>query len=136
MLVAKPPSGPDWAHEVKHDGFRLLARKEGERVTFGRGCRALRRQRQSVVHLAASGGEKRREWRCGDVEDTRFRRFSAFIKGKGAIHMARVYGERKRNFVGQDFWARGFFVNTVGRDEQAIRAYISNQEKEDQRLTS
>ena len=57
-----------------------------------------------------------------------------FIKGKSAIHMARVYGERKRNFVGQHFWARGFFVNMVGRDEDAIRAYIRNQEKEDQRL--
>ena len=32
------------------------------------------------------------------------------------------------------FWARGFFVNTVGRDEEAIRAYVRNQEKEDQRL--
>ncbi len=32
------------------------------------------------------------------------------------------------------FLARGFFVNTVGRDEEAIRAYIRNQEKEDQRL--
>ena len=30
-----------------------------------------------------------------------------YIKGKSAIHMARVYGERKRNFVGQHFWARG-----------------------------
>ena len=57
-----------------------------------------------------------------------------FIKGKSAIHLARVYGERKRNFVGQHFWARGFFVKTVGRDEEAIRAYIRNQEKEDQRL--
>ena len=57
-----------------------------------------------------------------------------FIKGKSAIHLARVYGERKRNFVGQHFWARGFFVNTVGRDEDAIRAYIRNQEKEHQRL--
>jgi len=57
-----------------------------------------------------------------------------FIKGKSAIHVARVYGERKRNFVGQHFWARGLFVNTVGRDEEAIRAYIRNQEKEDQRL--
>ena len=52
-----------------------------------------------------------------------------FIKGKSAIHMARVYGERKRNFVGQHFWARGFFVNTVGRDEDAIRAYIRNQQR-------
>src|SRR5580704_1385598 len=52
-----------------------------------------------------------------------------YIKGNSAIHLARVYGERKRNFVGQHFWARGFFVNTVGRDEDAIRAYIRNQEK-------
>ena len=41
-----------------------------------------------------------------------------FIKGKSAIHLARVYGERKRNFVGQHFWARGYFVSTVGRDER------------------
>ncbi len=57
-----------------------------------------------------------------------------FIKGKSAIHLARVYAERKRSFVGQHFWARGYFVSTVGRDEQVIRAYIRNQEKEDQRL--
>jgi Transposase IS200 like len=50
------------------------------------------------------------------------------------IHLARVYGERKRNFVGQSFWARGYFVSMVGRDEKAIREYIHNQEKEDQRL--
>lgn len=48
--------------------------------------------------------------------------------------MARVYGERKRNFVGQHFWARGYYVSTVGRDEQAIREYIKNQEAEDKRL--
>ena len=57
-----------------------------------------------------------------------------YIKGKSAIHLARVYGERKRNFVGQHFWARGYFVSTVGRDEATIRAYIRNQEKEDARL--
>ena len=57
-----------------------------------------------------------------------------FIKGKSAIHLARVYGENKRNFVGQHFWARGFFVSTVGRDEAVIREYIKNQEKEDERL--
>ena len=42
------------------------------------------------------------------------------IKGKSAIHLLRVYAERKRNFVGQHFWARGYFVSTVGRDEQVI----------------
>ena len=57
-----------------------------------------------------------------------------FIKGKSAIHLARVYGERKRNFVGQHFWARGYFVSTVGRDETLIREYIRNQELEDERL--
>ena len=57
-----------------------------------------------------------------------------FIKGKSAIHLARVYGERKRNFVGQHFWARGYFVTTVGRDEDAIREYIRNQEEADARL--
>ena len=57
-----------------------------------------------------------------------------FIKGKSAIHIARVYGGRKRNFVGQHFWARGYFVSTVGRDEQVIREYIRNQEHEEVRL--
>ena len=57
-----------------------------------------------------------------------------FIKGKSAIHIARVYGERQRNYVGQSFWPRGYFVSTVGRDEAVIRAYIRDQEKEDQRL--
>ena len=57
-----------------------------------------------------------------------------FIKGKSAIHLARVYGERKRNFVGQHFLARGYFVSTVGRDEAVIREYIRKQEQEDERL--
>jgi putative transposase len=57
-----------------------------------------------------------------------------YIKGKSAIHIARVYGERKRNFVGQHFWARGYFVSTVGRDERVIREYIRHQEGEDKRL--
>jgi len=56
-----------------------------------------------------------------------------YIKGKSAIHIARNYGERKRNFVGQHFWARGYFVSTVGRDEGVIRDYIRNQESEDRR---
>ena len=57
-----------------------------------------------------------------------------YIKGKRAIHLARVSGERKRNFVGQHFWACGYFVSTVGREEATTRAYIRHQEQEDQRL--
>ena len=54
-----------------------------------------------------------------------------FIKGKSAIHIARTYSGRPRNYVGQYFWARGYFVSTIGRDEQVIREYIRHQEKED-----
>ena len=57
-----------------------------------------------------------------------------YIKGKSAIHIARTFMERKRNFVGQHFWARGYFVSTVGRDETIIREYIRHQEVEDKRL--
>ena len=57
-----------------------------------------------------------------------------YIKGKSAIHLARTYGEQKRNFTGQSFWARGYYVSTVGRDEATIRAYICHQEAEDKRL--
>ena len=57
-----------------------------------------------------------------------------YMKGKSAIHIARTFSDRKKNFVGQHFWARGYYVSTVGRDEQAIREYIKNQEEEDGRL--
>jgi putative transposase len=43
-----------------------------------------------------------------------------YIKGKSAIHVAWVYGERKRNLVGRHYWAGGYFVSTVGRDEAVI----------------
>jgi putative transposase len=57
-----------------------------------------------------------------------------YIKGKSAIHLARTYGARKKSFVGQHFWARGYFVSTVGRDEATIGEYIRNQEQQDSRL--
>ena len=57
-----------------------------------------------------------------------------FIKGKSAIQVARTFLGKQRNFVGEHFWARGYFVSTVGRDEKVIRQYIRNQEAEDKRL--
>ncbi len=56
-----------------------------------------------------------------------------FIKGKSAMYVARVMG-KKRNFTGQKFWARGYYANTVGRDEETIANYIRHQEKEDARM--
>jgi putative transposase len=57
-----------------------------------------------------------------------------FIKGKSAIQIARNFQGRKKNFVGQHFWARGYYVSTVGKDEEAVREYIQKQEKEDKRI--
>ena len=56
-----------------------------------------------------------------------------YIKGKSAIQIARKYGGRQRNFTGESFWARGYYVSTVGLDEAIVRAYIRNQEAEDER---
>ena len=56
-----------------------------------------------------------------------------FVKGKSAIHVARTFG-RRRNFVGQHFWARGYYVSTVGKDEEAVRKYIKEQEAADRQL--
>ena len=57
-----------------------------------------------------------------------------FINGKSAIHIARVYAGRRRNFAGQHFWARGYWVSTVGKNEAAVRRYIQEQDKEDKRF--
>ena len=56
-----------------------------------------------------------------------------FIKGKSAIWIARMCGRRK-NFIGQNFWARGYYVTTTGLDEQTVRDYIREQEDEDKKL--
>ena len=57
-----------------------------------------------------------------------------FLKGKSAIHIARTYCGRRQNFTGQNFWARGYYVSTAGRDEDVVREYIRRQEEEDKRL--
>ena len=57
-----------------------------------------------------------------------------YMKGKSAITIARKFGGRERNFTGEVFWARGYFVSTVGRNEEVIREYIKNQEAQDKHL--
>lgn len=57
-----------------------------------------------------------------------------FIKGKSAISIARTYMGRRKNFTGQSFWARGYYVSIVGRDEGRVRNYIKHQENEDKRI--
>jgi len=57
-----------------------------------------------------------------------------FLKGKSAIHIARTFMNRKKNFMGESFWARGYYVSTVGKDEKTVQAYIRRQEAEDRRV--
>jgi putative transposase len=57
-----------------------------------------------------------------------------YIKGKSAIAIARKFAGKTRNYTGESFWARGYYVSTVGLDEQVVRAYIRKQEEEDERL--
>jgi len=63
----------------------------------------------------------------------RWRTWAVTSIRKSAIHIAREFAGRPRNFVGQHFWARGYFVSTVGGDERAIRAHIQEQERDDRR---
>jgi putative transposase len=57
-----------------------------------------------------------------------------FLKGKSSIWIAQNITGKKQNFVGHKFWARGYYVSTVGADEKTVRTYIQNQDKEDRRL--
>jgi putative transposase len=56
------------------------------------------------------------------------------VKGKSAIAITRTIMGKKRNFTGENFWARGYFVSTVGLDEEMVREYIRRQETENERL--
>jgi putative transposase len=57
-----------------------------------------------------------------------------YIKGKSAISIARNFMGRRQNFTDQNFWARGYYVSTVGMNEETIKRYIQQQESEDKRL--
>jgi putative transposase len=57
-----------------------------------------------------------------------------YLKGKSSIWIAQNAERKLRNFLGHKFWARGYFVSTVGRAEETIRAYIKNQEIADKQL--
>ena len=57
-----------------------------------------------------------------------------FLKGKSAIYVARNFNGKKKNFSGEHFWARGYFVSTIGKDEQMIKEYVRRQQEEDRRV--
>ena len=57
-----------------------------------------------------------------------------FLKGKSSIWVAQNVGGRQKNFAGQKFWARGYFVSTVGANEEVVRKYVQNQESDDKKM--
>jgi putative transposase len=54
-----------------------------------------------------------------------------YLKGKSAIEIARRFSGKQRNFTGEQFWARGYAVSTVGFEVETVKAYIRDQETED-----
>ncbi len=106
-----------YGHLRQHLGvIRELARQRECRVLEGHVC-------SDHVHVYIASPPK---YAVGQVV--------GYIKGKSAIHIARTFGGRSPTFTGEHFWARGYFVSTVGRDEEVIRNYIRNQEQEDRRV--
>jgi putative transposase len=55
-----------------------------------------------------------------------------FVKGKSAIAIARRFKGKQRNFEGENFWARGYAVSTIGFEEEVVRRYIREQEASNQ----
>jgi hypothetical protein len=108
-VVVRPASNVPWAGI---QGFGAQPRERGERHLSS-----------DHVHMLISIPPK---YSVAQV--------TGYIKGKSAIHIARNYMGQKRNFTGHQFWARGYYVSTVGRDEKAVREYIKTQEEEDRRL--
>ena len=95
---------------------RDLARRKGCRVEEGH-------LRPDQVHMLVSIPPKYAVAAIG-----------GYLKGKSAIPIALTYRGKERNFSGEHFWGRGYVASTVGADEQAVRAYIRDQEQEDIRL--
>lgn len=52
-----------------------------------------------------------------------------YLKGKSTMILFEKYSHLRRNFRGHQFWARGYYVSTVGLDEQRVRNYIKNQQE-------
>jgi putative transposase len=57
-----------------------------------------------------------------------------YIKGKSALYIARTFLGHTLNYGGQHFWARGYYLSTVGREEKTIRDYVKKQEEHDRKL--
>ena len=60
--------------------------------------------------------------------------FMGYLKGKSSILIYQKYANMKFKYRNREFWCRGYYVDTVGKNKQAIAEYISNQLKEDKEM--
>jgi putative transposase len=112
---------PKYRKKVLYGALRRQIGSVLRKLAEGKGCQVLEGYVMTDhIHMLISIPPK---YRVSDIV--------GYIKGKNAIHVARHFRGKDRNFTGESFWARGYFISTVGRDEKVIREYIKNQEKED-----
>ena len=57
--------------------------------------------------------------------------FMGYLKGKSALMLFDKHPEHRKKYAGRHFWARGYYVDTVGRNEEELRQYIKNQDERD-----
>ena len=61
--------------------------------------------------------------------------FMGYLKGKSSLMIYQRWGNMKFKYRNREFWCRGFYVDTVGKNTKKIKEYISNQLKEDEEMT-
>ena len=60
--------------------------------------------------------------------------FMGFLKGKSSVIIYQKFGNLKFKYRNREFWCRGYYVDTVGKNTKKIKEYIANQLSEDKRM--
>ena len=60
--------------------------------------------------------------------------FMGYLKGKSSLMIFQKYGNMKFVYRNREFWCKGYYVDTVGKNTAAIKSYIANQLKQDQEM--
>ena len=60
--------------------------------------------------------------------------FMGYLKGKSSVLIYQKYANMKFKYRNREFWCRGYYVDTVGKNKKAIAEYIANQLKEDKEM--
>ena len=112
---------PKYRKKVLYGQIRKFLKKTFHELARQKGCEIIGGSMvQDHVHMIVSIPPK---YAVSEVV--------GYLKGKTAIAIARQFGGKKRNFNGENFWARGYAVSTVGYELERTRTYVKNQEQLD-----